>query len=143
MSANGAHVHRSPGQEMSEVAVVFNDQDTSAIKVSTKLQEVTGPLSASVITVTPQTPEGQVKQMEEKLPDMDGLAIIATEELIGPSGKGIWKKMLKAKLMGQKKNVVTVTYNFPGQLPTELQQYEVLDYTDSNFTEQLKTILEG
>ena len=153
VAADGTHLDRGPGQEMSDVAVVYNDQDTSALKVSTKLQEVISPAATggsaasttppTVTTVTPQSSETHIKQVEDKLPDMAALVIIATDELMGPSGKGLWKKMLTATKRGSKKNIVTITCYLNGPLPIELQQYTVLNYSDSNFTQKVKAILEG
>jgi hypothetical protein len=69
--------------EINEWATCYNDNDTDAIKINTKLNDVVSNEELPVAcAVTTSSSEREVQEVEERLPNMQALVVIMTEEML-------------------------------------------------------------
>ena len=141
-SANTSHPLREPTSEISECLLLYNDQDTDSIKISTKLQETITEVTAKPATsVTTSSPEDVRAEVKTKIHELEAVFVIMTEEMLGESAEQLLE-MLHPN--GRHCNIVMIRNQLSKhRIPAQFQQYKSLDYNENKFNERFVEILQS
>ena len=95
------------------------------------------------MTCVPITPSNIDEQKTAVKHHCIGEIFIATEELFRPVRRDVLRKAIEALKERRRGNIVTITKDFSGELPAELEQHTVLDFSDPDFKQKLKDLVKG